>query len=120
MAVSILVIVVCFVAGTWASSRWLPDLDSGQLGAIAFFVVCGLCGAVLAIIGVDIDAIVRETRHTSGEISGEIIAARLAAMLRDSGTVAGLALIVYVLAPRPSRNATLSAVQATQAGSSEL
>ena len=91
--------------GRGRRSRWLPDLDAGTLGTIAFFVVCGLCGAVVAIVGIEIDAIVRETRHTSGEFVGVIVTSRLALIMADGGMVAGLALIAYLLAPKPPREA---------------
>lgn len=113
MLVPIIIAVVCFAAGVIAASRWLPDLEAGTLGTIAFFVVCGLCGAVLAIVGIDIDAIVRETRHTSGEFVGAIVTDRLALIMAEGGTVAGLALIAYLLAPKPPREAAPPATEAT-------
>ncbi len=111
MLVPIIVAVVCFAAGVFASSRWLPDLDAGTLGTIAFFVVCGLCGAVVAIVGNYIYLIVREAEHTEFETIRPT-AGLLVAMLGDAGTVAGLALIAYLLAPKPLREATPSASEA--------
>jgi hypothetical protein len=101
MIVLIVVAVVCFVAGVTATSHWLPDLADGRVGAIAFFVVCGLSGAALGLIGIDIDSMVR-----SLEVGGRdgfeslIVANGLVSILRDGGTVAGLALVAYLLAPR--------------------
>jgi len=111
--VPIIIAVVCFVAGVVAASRWLPDLEAGMLGTIAFFIVCGLCGAVVAIVGAYIYLIVRDVEQSGKLEILNPIAGLLAAMLRDGGTVAGLALIAYLLAPKPPREATSLAGEAT-------
>ncbi len=113
MLVPIVIAVACFAAGIVAASRWLPDLQAGTSGTIAFFVVCGLCGAVLALVGIYVYLIVREAEHTEFETI-RATASLLAAMLRDAGTVAGLALIAYLLAPKPPREATPPAGEATR------
>ncbi len=113
MLVPIITAVVCFAAGVVAAARWLPDLEAGTLGAIAFFVVCGLCGAVVGIVGVFIYLIVRNIEQSGRFEIVNPIAGLFAAMLCDSATVAGLALIAYLLAPRPPREATPSAAEAT-------
>jgi hypothetical protein len=111
--VPIIIAVVCFAAGVIASSRWLPDLEAGTLGTITFFVVCGLCGAVVAIVGDYIYLIVRDLEQSGRLEILNPIAGLLAAMLRDGGTVAGLALIAYLLAPKPPRETAPPAGEAT-------
>jgi hypothetical protein len=103
MVVPIVIAVACFAVGVIASSRWLPDLDAGTLGTIAFFVICGLCGAVVAIVGAYIYLVVRDIEQSGRLEILNPVAGLLAAMLRDGGTVAGLALIAYLLAPKPLR-----------------
>jgi hypothetical protein len=68
---------------------WLPDLHDGALGTIAFFAVCGLCGTVVAIVGIDTYLIVREAERSSREFTLTTTAGVLVAMLGDRGTVAG-------------------------------
>jgi hypothetical protein len=112
MVVPIVIAVACFAASVIASSRWLPDLEAGTLGTIAFFVVCGLCGATVAIVGDYVYLIVRDVEQSGSLEILNPIAGLLAAMLRDGGTVAGLALIAYLLAPKP-REVTPTAGDAT-------
>ncbi len=112
--VPIIIAVVCFAAGVIASSRWLPDLHDGLVGTIAFFVVCGLCGAVIAIVGIDIYFIVREAERSSREFTLTTTASVLVGMLRDSGTVAALALIAYLLAPEPDHGTSSLTAEETQ------
>jgi hypothetical protein len=64
-------------------------------------VICGLCGAALGLVGINIDSIVRESQHSGGELDTLFVANGLVAILRDSGSVAGLALIAYLLALHP-------------------
>jgi hypothetical protein len=111
--VPIIIAVVCFAAGVVASSRWLPDLDTGTLGTIAFFVICGLCGAVLALVGIYVYLIVRDAEQSGRLEIINPIAGLFAAMLRDGGTVAGLTLIAYLLAPKPASETASPAAEAT-------
>jgi len=109
MVILIVVAVVCFVAGVTAASQWLPDLADGSVGAIAFFVVCGLSGAALGLIGVNVDSMVRELKEGGrGGFETLIVTDGLVSILRDAGTIAGLALIAYLLAPGPNRPETAS------------
>jgi hypothetical protein len=94
-----------------ASSRWLPNLADGPVGMIALSVVCGLCGAVVAIVGIEIYIIVREAERSSREFTIITTASALGVMLRDGGTVAGLALIAYLLAPKPQSETTPPAAE---------
>jgi hypothetical protein len=104
MAVLIVVAVACFSAGVIAAARWLPALQDGPVGAIAFFVICGLAGAALALIGINIDQIARQLsehdRFSGGRLDEFVVSAGLVNILRDAGSIAAFALIAYVLAPK--------------------
>jgi len=107
MAVLIVVAVVCFSAGSYAAARWLPALADGPVGTIAFLVVCGLGGVAVALIGINADSIARQLEQTGLRSGAEfevlIVSTGLVSILRDSGTVAALALVAYLLAPKPPR-----------------
>jgi len=100
------VFVVCLVVGVGASARWLPDLAAGPIGGLAFFVVCGLLGAALALVGLHVYSIVEGLSHSGGftEVrnqKAEILASGLQSMLWDAGSLFGLAFAVYLLALAP-------------------
>jgi hypothetical protein len=101
--VPVVIVVLCFGAGVFASARWLPDLAPDAASGLAFFAVCGLLGIALALIGVHLYLLVRDwAGHSLFTASGEdrsiLVASELAAMLRDVGTVFGLAGAVFLLA----------------------
>lgn len=105
MAVPILLFVLCLCGGAIAGSQWLPDLDAGPVGGLAFFVVCGLLGLALALCAEHIYSIVVEIEKLSpgptvGPTKGEVVAGGLRNIATDGGTVLGLAFVVYLLAPR--------------------
>jgi hypothetical protein len=100
MVVLIVVAVACFSAGVYASARWLPPLAEGTVGTISFFAVCSLCGAALGLIGINIDSVARQLGERDSELETLIVTGGLLGILRDSGTVAALALIAYLLAPK--------------------
>ena len=112
--VPIIIAVVCFVAGTAAAARWLPSLSEGLVGGMAFFLVCGLIGAGLGLIGLNIYSIAISLERSGlgggggigGGFESTIIASGLAVLLRDGGTLFGLAGIVYLLAPSHGRGPT--------------
>jgi hypothetical protein len=106
MVVLIVVAVVCFIAGIFAVTRWLPDLAEGPVGATAYFVVCGLSAAAVGLVGIDVDQIVRQLARSEGgeDITTLVVAGGLTSILRDAATVAGLALIGYLLAPKRQRH----------------
>jgi hypothetical protein len=91
--------------GVLASARWLPDLAPGQVGGLAFFVVCGLIGAAAGLLGVHIYSIVQELDSRSllgGRLSqGVLLAAELRSLIFEVGSLVGFASIVYLLAPPP-------------------
>jgi hypothetical protein len=80
-------------------------LDAGLVGGLAFFVVCGLLGAALGLVGLHIFLIVEELAH--GDLgsrgNGEILAYSLTSMLWEAGSLLALAAVVYLLAPRAGR-----------------
>lgn len=104
MLIPVLIFVILLSAGVIVGSRWLPDLAAGQVGGLAFFVVCGLIGAGLGLLGVHIYSIIEEVDHvTGGEYpKGVFVAAGIRAMVFEVGSLFGIASIVYLLAPRPS------------------
>jgi hypothetical protein len=88
-----------------ACSYWIPDLDAGPVGGLAFFLVCGLVGAAVGLLGVDIYSLVRQLEHfdsNSGVFSkGEFIAEFLRDVAINVGPLLAFAAIVYLLAPAP-------------------
>jgi hypothetical protein len=118
--VPIIVAVGCFVAGAAAAARWLPGLAEGLVGGMAFFVVCGLISAGLGLIGVDIYVIVKglEGAGWGRGINSTILADGLASLLRDGGTLFGLAGIFYLLAPSPDRGPAVGHPSAPSSGES--
>jgi hypothetical protein len=88
--------------GVLAGARWLPDLAPGQVGGLAFFMVCGLVGAATGLIGVHIYSIVEELNHLSGGgglTRGEVVAQGLRVVVYEAGSLLALAGVVYLLAP---------------------
>lgn len=98
MPLPTLIAAICLFAGVAAAVRWLPDLAEGSVGGLAFFAVCGLLGAALALLGLHIYSIV-EDLNKLGE-RGPILASGLESMLWDTGSLVGLAIAIYLLAPR--------------------
>ncbi len=103
MAILAVVFIACAGAGVAAGARWLPDLAPGPVGGLAFFVVCGLLGAALGLVGLHVLTIVEELNHLDGiDISkADVVASGLESMLWEAGSVFGLASAVYLLAPGP-------------------
>lgn len=98
----VLIFVVCFGGGAAACTRWLPDLEPGGIGGLAFFCVCGLAGAALAVAGVHLYSIIYEVgrEREVDAFGGAFLADGLAEILMNSGTLVALALIVYLMALR--------------------
>lgn len=101
MLAPVLVFLVCFGAGIGVCARWLPELDVGRVGGLAFFAACGLLAASLSLVGVHAYSLIAELRRPLSESvdKKELISAALENTLRDAGTVFGLGAIVYLLAP---------------------
>jgi hypothetical protein len=97
--VPVLIFAACLSVGVMASSRWLPDLAAGPVGGLAFFVVCGLLGIALGLVGLHVYAIVEGLGPTSGNFRKVLLAEDLEGMAWEVGSVLGLAVIVYLLAP---------------------
>jgi hypothetical protein len=102
MLIPVVIFAACLCAGAVAGARWLPDLTVGPVGALAFFVVCGLLGAALGLVGLHVYSIV-EALDRSGSFGGfgkgEVVAVGLRSMLWEAGSLCGLAIVVYLLAP---------------------
>jgi hypothetical protein len=97
--VPILIFAACLSAGVMASSRWLPDLAAGPVGGFAFFVVCGLLGIALGLVGLHVYSIVEGLGTASGNFRKALLADDLASMAWEVASVFGLAVVVYLLAP---------------------
>jgi hypothetical protein len=98
-----LIFVVCFGVGTAASAHWLPDLDSGPIGELAFFTVCGLLGAALSLFGIHVYSIIREIDHLHAEFGAskaDLLTDGMQAILFEVGILVALAAIVFLIAPR--------------------
>jgi hypothetical protein len=105
MLVPIVIFLGCFAGGVLAVARQLPDLAPGPVGGMAFFAVAGLVGAALGIVGLHAYEIAQQLdNQVIVRLEGaksEILATGLLEILRDAGTLFGLAAIVYLLAPAP-------------------
>jgi hypothetical protein len=102
MGVPVLIFIACFAVGVVAAARWLPDLALGQVGGIAFFVVSGLAGAALGLVGLHLYQTVLTLDNATlmeGAAKADVLSSWLVLMLRDAGSIVGFAAIVYLLAP---------------------
>jgi hypothetical protein len=99
MIVPVVIFIACLCVGALGSARWLPDLASGMTAGIALFAVCGLLSAALGLVGLHIYSIVHGLEHSSGSFRPELVAASLTSMLWEAGSLAGIAMAVYLLAP---------------------
>jgi hypothetical protein len=108
MLIPIAIFVVCLCAGVAGAARWLPPLAEGPVGGLAFFAVCGLLGSGLAVAGLRIYLIVEQLEELTGGVGlrkGDVLADGIAEMLFEAGALFGLALVVYLLAPRSAATA---------------
>jgi hypothetical protein len=102
MLVPALVFVACFVIGAMAATRWLPELAPGPAGGMAFFAVDGLLAGVLALAGLHVYLAIRTTELRGlGATKAYTVASELKNFLFEGGTLFGLAMVVYFLAPEP-------------------
>ncbi len=105
MAVPVIIFVACFAAGVYASSRWLPELAPGPVGSLAFFSVCGLLSAALAVFGLNVydlvETLSRGGIFGGGRDNGVLLASGLESILFQSGVLSATALGIYLLAPPP-------------------
>jgi hypothetical protein len=85
-----------------AAARWLPDLALGSVGGLAFFVVAGLVGAAAGVFGLNVYSIAHGLEYADSHGAfdkADVLTAGFVNILRDTGTLIGLAGIVYLLAP---------------------
>lgn len=99
MLVPVLIFAACLSVGVIASSRWLPDLAVGPVGGFAFFVVCGLLGIALGLVGLHVYSIVEGLGPGSGNFGKVLLAEDLESMAWEVASVFGLAVVVFLLAP---------------------
>jgi len=102
MLVFAIVAVACFIGGMWAATRWMPALAGGPVGTLAYFVVCGLAGAVVAVLGIHVWQIGHIAKIKEGPkyLHEEGIIGYVDSLMWEVGTLAGVALIAYLLAPK--------------------
>lgn len=116
MLIPIAIFVVCLSAGVITSAQWLPDLAEGPVGGISLFLVCGLLGTALALIGLHVYSIVEAVNQIGGGVKaigkGEIVAAGLTSMAWETGSLIALAMVVYLLAPPPAEQPPSESVSA--------
>jgi hypothetical protein len=107
--IPVLIFVACLIVGVMAGARWLPDLAAGQVGGLAFFVVCGMLGAALGLVGVHVYLIAEELGQLSGRVlgRGEVLAGGIRDVVFEAGSIFGLAAVIYLLAPAPPDEADL-------------
>ena len=103
MAVPLVVFFGCFIVGAVAAARWLPALAEGPVGGLAFFAVCGLLAAALGVLGLGVEQVVRSLESEQGQLGRLVVSDGLATAGRDAGMLFGLAVAVYLLAPRPEQ-----------------
>ncbi|MBA3806982.1 MAG: hypothetical protein H0X28_01105 [Solirubrobacterales bacterium] len=107
MAVPVIIFIVCFCAGAVTSGQILPDLAAGSVGGLAFFIVCGLLGAALGLVGLHTYLILDALKQSVGSIPGvgdfkaTTVAHGLDEILLEAGVLVGLAAGVYLLSPPP-------------------
>ncbi len=100
MLVVALVSVGCFAVGVVASARWLPELGTGPVAGLTFFVICGLLAVALSLAGVHAYSIVHAIeRVTDPAAKEELLASGLRSVLFECGTLVALTGILYLLAP---------------------
>lgn len=105
MFIPVLIFLGAMSVGVLASARWLPDLGYGQVAGLAFFLVCGMLGAALGLVGVHVYEVVEELKQVHGLPNnfdkGQFVAAALREAVFEAGSLVGLASVVYLLAPPP-------------------
>jgi hypothetical protein len=102
--IPVVIFAVCLGAGVVVSAQYLPSLADGVVGGIAFFLVCGLLGGALALIGLHIYSIVNAVEEFGGGRGrGEFVATGLTSMVWETGSLLALTAVVYLLAPRLAR-----------------
>ena len=109
MLIPVLVFLGCMSVGVVAGANWVPDLAAGQVGGLAFFLVCGLLGAALGLIGVHVYLIVEELDRLSGTVAahGEIVGEGVREIVFEAGSLVGFAAVIYLLAPAPDEDKDL-------------
>lgn len=120
MSVPIIIFVVYFGGGAYVAAQRLPDLGPGRVAGLAFFAVCGLLAGALGIAGLNIYEIIRELRgHGFGGSDADILADSLRILLLETGTLFGLAAMVYLLAVRMNSDHRLGGPHPQDAPSAE-
>jgi hypothetical protein len=112
MLIPVLIFIVAALAGSWGWGPGGPPQAPGSVGGLAFFLVCGLAGAALGNFGMHVYLIVR-TAEEARSFQAESVATQLQIMAFETGSLAALASIVYLLAPAPEPDDELEEDPAT-------
>jgi hypothetical protein len=102
--VPIIIFLACAVAAGAAAYRWLPPLAPDRVGALAFYVVCGLVASAAALSGLHLYTLVdnlEAAKQLQDGVSDEIVAGSIRSILWEGGALVGIAIAVYLLAPAP-------------------
>jgi hypothetical protein len=104
MGVPLMIFSVAFAGAGSMAAQWLPPLAPSRVGALSFVTVCALLAVAGALVGLHVYEIVRALDELSGNVGvpvnkPNVLAEGLVELLRDAGTVLGLAIAVYLLAP---------------------
>jgi hypothetical protein len=105
-----LIFVIGLALGAVVAARCLPELPAGPVAGMAFFLVCGLFGCAVALIGLHAYLVVEEINHLPPELQkGETLASGLRNVVFEVGSLMGFAAVVFLLAARrdPSTQETL-------------
>ena len=103
MSTPILIFLAGFLIGAIAPARWLPDVGDGRVAGLAFLLICGLLGIVVALVAVHVYEIVRQLDNAAAlglaDEKPDVVANGITSTLSQIGPVIGLAAAVYLLAP---------------------
>ena len=106
MSTPILIFLAGFLVGAIAPARWLPDVGDGRVAGLAFLLICGLLGMVVALVAVHVYEIVRQLNNAAAlGLAGEkpdVVANGITTTLSQIGPVLGIAAAVYLLTPAPA------------------
>jgi hypothetical protein len=93
----------CLIAGVFAATSLVPDLPGGVVAGIVYFVVCGMVGVAVALVGLDIFQMVEGPSFTGRSF---VVAGELSDMGWQVSLVLGVAALLYIAALRIESDAS--------------
>jgi hypothetical protein len=119
----ILIFLAGFLVGAIVPARWLPDVGDGRVAGVAFLLICGLVGIVVALVAVHVYEIVRQLNNAAAlglaDEKPDVLANGITSTLSQVGPMLGLAAAVYLLAPGPGEQEIAVASSAARSSYSE-